>query len=436
MNYFIGLWSLDQLSLSVIALIGGVAVVTLLTAYNVLKHETNVGTIAPAKHKRAIALLSSMIVGGAATGLADNLIVLWAGAMILIVSAVLSLSLYERANTRDVIKRVLTRVGIGALLSAIGIAVLIISGIQAGVPMIDSASITHLLTGNIISENLKVAFVLCFLGFGMFIGIAPMNFGMDELFSKVAAPFTGFALSIMPLTGIVTLFRLRQIVDGSLQDGGIWTGRLFLVFGLLTIGLSVLLLLKEINYKKIFAGLVNMHVGIILTLSGFGIAGMIPALMHLVGLTVGTVALFAIAGVLHATYKTTKIGGVRNMGKLLPAMSVMFFLVMAGFMFVPVSSLFLSGMVGFGYGLQQFAAISILAAAAILMGSGAVCIRVFDMLRFREVDEVMVLLPAKARITSSMVVVCLATLAVFGWYVSTQVGVKHFVDLAQIISQL
>lgn len=432
MNFFLELWSTNFLGQCVGVLATGIAIISILLAVNVFRHEGNAGTISPAKRKRATGLMAAMIVCGLIAAWTNRVELAWLGMIGVSVTVALSISLYDRANTREVVHRMGLRIGAAAAIGVVGILVALVVGAQHGAPMNDI--IAMLRAG--ISANEQAYFLVGLLSIGALIGIAPLHVGLSETYSKVTSPFGAFAASVLPLVGLVSLFRIRGAADMAIGDSGVWTGNVLMTFGAITIVWTLVTIMRQTNYKKLFAELSMLHVGVILSSSGFGLAGMIPSMMHIGGLVLATCTLFAVAGVLHATYKTTKISGIRNMGKLLPGMSRVFFLLMAGFVFIPVSSLFMSGMIMLGYGLQQHTILTMILACLVFVVCCTIAVRVFDMLRSRADDDTSMLLPAHWKLTLIVSAILVAGLAVYGWFVGTEDGVRTFVEIVQSIAQL
>lgn len=432
MNFFLGLWSTNFLGLCVGSLATVIAIVSILLAVNVFRHEGNAGTITPTKRKRATGLMAAMIFCGLVAAWTNRVELAWLGMIGVSVAVIISVSLYDRANTREVIHRMGLRIGAAAAIGAIGIIVALIVGMQNGGSWSDIVTMFRI--G--VSMNEQAYFLVSLLTIGAMIGVAPLHIGLSETYSKVASPFGAFAASVLPLVGSVTIMKIRGAADMAMGDSGAWTGTVLITFGVITIAWNLVTILRQTNYKKLFTELSLLHVGIILSVSGFGLAGMIPSMMHIGGLALATCTLFAMAGVLHATYKTTKISGIRNMGKLLPGISRVFFFLMAGFVFIPVSSLFMSGMIMLGYSIQQHTILTIILACAIFIVCCTIAIRVFDMLRSRADDDTSMLLPAQWKLTLIVSALLVVTLGVYGWYIGTEDGIRHFVEIVQSISQL
>lgn len=437
MNYFLELWNTDVLTLFMLGVAAVITVAGVLMSVNVFQNEVKTGTLSPKHQKYAIGLLFASIIFGAIGLMANNLGLLWLSIQGLSAIGVIGLVFHERNNTKELIRRFGIRAVFGAIISGVGVGILKIVAIQHGVSIMEAGMISSIMdvVGSFAPWQMQSAFVLAFLGFGVSIGIAPMHFGLSELCSKILSPIGALIAPLSILVGILGIFRLRQIVDSGLADGGVWSGNILMTFGVITLFIFALSLLRQNNYKKFFFEISCFHVGLILCMSGFGFAGTIPALMHLAAVAIIASAFFCAAGMLHATYKTTKCSGVRQLSRILPVTTVLLGLLIAGSVFFPMASTFTSMMIGIGYGLQMhpfFAALVIIA----LIIFALACSMFYVKLVLQQQEEIVLLLPANWKVSIGIVVVFLCVLAVFGWYVGTQDGVKFFVDSAQLIVEL
>jgi formate hydrogenlyase subunit 3/multisubunit Na+/H+ antiporter MnhD subunit len=411
------LWQPDTLTMAASALGGLVAIAGVLMSVNVFRHEGNAGTISPKKRTFAFVLIGLAVVAGAIGLLVAHVGAVWFSVHALAAIAIASLSLYERGNTKELMQRFGVRVVFGALLVALGLIVMKFNPMQ-------------LAPGTVAAQ---VAFILVFLGYGVSLGVAPMHGGLSELYSKIPSPVAALVAPLTLLVGTLGIFRMRFVVDGLLADAGTWTGNILIVFGLLTAATLACTVLRQKNYKKFFAEIVMFHTGAVLMFAGFGVAGVIPALMHLCVTLLLASVLFCAAGILHATYKTTKFSGVRNMAALLPVPLVLLVLVSIGAVGVPVSGMFVSMMIGIGYGLQFHLAFTLLFVLTWIVMIAGVTMRLLD-LTHKSQNDAVALLPVRWRLSLAVLTVESLMILAAVWWLGTKQGVAFCIEAAQVIA--
>ncbi len=418
-NFFLALWNPDLASIAVAVLAGCVALSGVLMSINVFRHEGSAGAIAPKHRMYAVFCVAGAVIAGAIGTLLSHAVAIWISIHALGAISVCSLSLYERNTNGVIARRLSVRLLLGALLSAFGLVVLTYNPLQFG-----SMELVA-----------RTAFVCTLLGYGVSLGLAPMHAGLAELYSKIPSPIAALVAPLTTILGVYGMLRLRIVVDGMLADGGVWTGGILLFFGVLTVVVLAGTLVWQKNYKKYFAELLMFHVGILIAFMGMGVAGTIPALMHLSATAVLGSSMFALSGILHATYKTTKFSGLRNTFSLLPLTAGALVFVLLGSIGMPVSGMFMSMMIGMGYGLQfHIIATAVLMCAWIVVMS-SVAARVLA-LRMSMHDDALVLLPVRWKISPIVVVLQCGALFALSWYIGTQNGIRFFVDIAQGLSTL
>ena len=417
MNFFVDLWYADLVTIAALALAGVVTIAGVLMSINVFRHEGNAGTISPKRRIHAYILVGIAIVAGAIGLRIPHVGAVWLSVHALAMIAVASLSWYGRNTTNQLTRRFGVRVAWSACLVALGLVIFSFNPFQFAPSTIAA----------------QVAFILVVLGYGVSLGIAPMHIGLSELYSKIPSPIVALVAPLSLLIGALGIFRMRELVDSIIADTGAWTGNILVAFGLITTVILECTLLRQHNYKKFFAELTMFHTGVLFTFAGFGVAGTIPALIHLTLTVIMTSALFCIAGILHATYKTTKFSGVRNISALLPFPSVLFGIVLIGALGVPVSGMFMSLMIGIGYGLQFHLVLTIMLAWSWVMVIAAVSARLLALTRASQ-DDAVVLLPVRWYMSLTVLTVECISMFVAVWWIGTPQGITFFVDAAQRIA--
>jgi hydrogenase-4 component F len=112
----------------------------------------------------------------------------------------------------------------------------------------------------------KAAFVLILIGYGAKVGLVPLHTWLPDAHSQAPSPVCALLSGIETTTVLYVLIRLRPIFDQSAAvDVEAW----FAVFGLISVGAAVLLILQTHDYKRLFAFSTVEHMGIIMVAASF-----------------------------------------------------------------------------------------------------------------------------------------------------------------------
>jgi len=158
---------------------------------------------------------------------------------------------------------------------------------------------------------LKVAFILLLVGYGTKMGLAPMHFWLPDAHSE--APSMVSALLSGSLLNCAFLGILRAY--GILRLSGLeeWGGNILVLFGVVSLVLAALFLIRQTDFKRMFAYSSVEHMGILAL--GIGVGGLAGtgALLHLINHSLIKAFLFLVAGNILAFYQTKKIDSVGGM---------------------------------------------------------------------------------------------------------------------------
>jgi hydrogenase-4 component F len=164
---------------------------------------------------------------------------------------------------------------LGAALVLFGLMLLLGSAYQKGVinPTWKSlASISHSLSPTILLSS----FVFIFIGLGTKIGIVPLHSWLPDVYSQTPPPvcalFSGAETSVI----LYVFFRIFPIFSHLTS-----VHSLFVIFGLLSMGVAAFLLLGVKDYQRMFAFSTIEQVGIVLIAIGLtGKSSSFPALLQ------------------------------------------------------------------------------------------------------------------------------------------------------------
>lgn len=163
--------------------------------------------------------------------------------------------------------------------------------------------------------QLKLAFVLIFLGFGTKVGLVPMHTWLPDAHSQAPTPVCALLSGIEVSTILYVIMRLwpvfEQIPGGFAQD---WA----LVFGLISVGTAAFLMIQVRDFKRLFAFSTVEQMGILLVGLGLGPAGRYAMLYQLLTHAVTKSLVFYSAGAVFLATSTLNISSVKGLIRISP----------------------------------------------------------------------------------------------------------------------
>ena len=178
---------------------------------------------------------------------------------------------------------------------------------------------------------LKAAFVLFLVGYGTKMGLAPMHTWLPDAHSE--APSMVSALLSGSLLNCAFLGLLRGHAVLGAAGLGSFSGELLVLFGLISMGLAAVFLIRQGEFKRMLAYSSVEHMGILALGVGLGGLASTGALLHAVNHSLTKGLLFLAAGNLLATYGTkiaVEIRGALGVSPLTGCLWVAGFLAITG----------------------------------------------------------------------------------------------------------
>lgn len=187
---------------------------------------------------------------------------------------------------------------------------------------------------------LKVGFLFAVVGYSVKMGVAPLFSvdidAKDKAPSPVGALFSGGLMNV----GYVAIFRFYEIL--SVASTRVWTDKILVVIGIVSIFFAAIYLMKVKNIKRILAYSSVEHAGIALIALGAGGIGHFASIFHLIFHSFAKASLFLQVGQVYRIYlnkNIDKIGGYFNIN---PSGATVMFLGFLCIIAVPPSGMFLS----------------------------------------------------------------------------------------------
>jgi hydrogenase-4 component F len=145
---------------------------------------------------------------------------------------------------------------------------------------------------------------------------------------------------VLETVAFYAILRSKLVVDAVVSPW--YAGNLLIAFGLLSFGVSALLILVQRDYKRLLAYSSIEHMGIAAIGFGTGGVGTFGALFHLINHSLSKSLAFFAAGNVHIRFGTREIAGVRGLIKTQPWTAAAFFVAALALVGMPPMAMFAS----------------------------------------------------------------------------------------------
>lgn len=183
----------------------------------------------------------------------------------------------------------------------------------------------------------KAAFILILAGYGTKMGLVPFHTWLPDAHSESPAVVSALLSGTLLNCAFVGIMRVVAIATPELQG---FCKSLLVYFGLLSVLVSVLFIVRQTDFKRMLAYSSVEHMGIIALAFGLGVKS--ATIYHISGHTLLKGALFLTAGNILAQYGTRRIGDVSGMVRKIPRNAVIWMIGLLAVCGTPPSPLFVS----------------------------------------------------------------------------------------------
>lgn len=174
--------------------------------------------------------------------------------------------------------------------------------------------------GELNQKLLRVGFILVLIGFGTKMGLAPMHNWLPDAHSEAPSPISALLSGTLLNCALLGILRVTEICHAAGLDA--FTGRLFVIFGLMSLFIAAVFISYQKDYKRLLAYSSIEHMGVIAL--GIGVSADFAGLLHVVGHSLTKALLFMAAGNIYIMYRTKKVAEVGGLLKTSPATGVLF----------------------------------------------------------------------------------------------------------------
>ncbi|HTS95600.1 MAG TPA: proton-conducting transporter membrane subunit [Streptosporangiaceae bacterium] len=166
-------------------------------------------------------------------------------------------------------------------------------------------------------DSLRLAFLLAVVGYGTKVGLAPMHTWLPDAHAEAPSPASAMLSAALLNTGMYAIMRFLAITRARL--GADFPRNVLLTFGFLSIVIGVLFMIRQGNFKRLFAYSSVEHMGIIAVALGFGgVLGLYGALLQTLNHAIAKAVLFLTSGDVALRYRTREAAGVTGLLAAVP----------------------------------------------------------------------------------------------------------------------
>jgi hydrogenase-4 component F len=377
-----GLLRADALSAYMVIVVGAIAILAMAASPAYLAAELAAGHASPRTARRYGILTQAFVAAMNAAVLAASLGILWAA---IEATTILTAFLVGHRNTRGAVEAAWKYVvvcSVGIALAFLGIVLVNLAAVRAGVPAAQALDWTHLASAapSLNTGVMRVAVALLILGFGTKTGLAPMHAWLPDAHSQAPAPVSALMSGVLLSVAFYAILRTKVISDAALGTG--FARTLLVVVALASLAVAAALLLAQHDYKRMLAYHSIEHMGLLALGAAAGSQLALAAvLLHILGHGLAKAVLFLSSGHLHQALGSSRIDAVRGLAGPAPLLAGTLGAGLLALLGLPPFSLFVSelGMFRAGFAAGLGWAVS-LALVAMLVIFGAVAAHAGGML--------------------------------------------------------
>ena len=348
-----GFFYADALSALVIVLTAGVSLLCATYAIGYLRDDQQSGALGDepdgeesiARLRKYYTLTPLLVFSMLFVTIANNLGVMWVAVEATTLASVFLVTFYGRITSLEAAWKYAIIGGVGLSMALFGTVVTyyaahLLAGSDALSGLNWSVLVQH--AGQLDKQSMRLAFVLILLGYGTKAGLAPMHTWKPDAYSEAPVPSAAILSSAMLNCALYALIRFYILTSRCL--GPEFPGRLLLLFGILSMGISVPFILVQKNYRRLLAYHTIDHSGIMVTALGIGsVMGSLGLMLHMMFHTIAKSLLLLCAGNVYQYFKTDLFAKLKgSVIKAMPLTGVVFLMAMLAIVGMPPFSLFQS----------------------------------------------------------------------------------------------
>jgi len=354
----------------------------------------------------------------------QNLGLMWIAIEATTLASVFLVGFHNNKNAIEAAWKYIIICSVGIALALLGIVLLYISTVGLFGDPHNSLSWVFLYENALLLQGsvLKISFIFVLAGFGTKVGLVPMHTWLPDAHSQAPSPISALLSGVLLNSAMYGIIRVLVIINKNLGSN-VYTGRMMMAIGLLSIAAAALFILPQKDYKRLLAYSSIEHMGIIAFALGiFSPLAVYGALFHMLNHAFTKSMLFLCTGNIFLKYKTREISKITGVLKILPVTGVVFLLGIFAIAGMPPFSVFASELniiiASFEAGHYYQGAAFIILLALVFAGITSSMLKMF----FANNVSEQVIHGEVNKSGTIVVVIMLCIIAVTGLYLPEQIG--------------
>ena len=350
---FFKLFYIDSLSAFFIFTISIVTFATALFSIDYIERDVASLLISGNKARAYYMLFNLFSLSMFLVPMVTNLAMIWVAIEMTTLTSAFLVGFYNTKASIEAAWKYIIICSVGIIFALFGTIVFYYAASHAGVKSLNWLNMVSASSG--MDKNLvKIAFLFILVGYGTKAGLAPMHTWLPDAHSQAISPISALLSGVLLKTAIYAILRFTVITNKCV--GVEFSSRLFIVFALVSLGVSAGFIIIQKHMKRLLAYSSIEHVGIIFLGLGFGgVIGIYGALFHIVNHAVTKSMMFFGAANIIKKYKKDNMNMIKGVISSMPFTGIIFILGMFALIGMPPFSIFFSELLilisGFSRGL-------------------------------------------------------------------------------------
>jgi hydrogenase-4 component F len=370
----------DDLNVVFVVLNALVGFTTSIFSANYIGHELEQGKLTPAYLRFYHAIYQAMMFGMNMALCANNIGVLWVSVELATLCTVIMVGIYRTHEALEAAWKYFILGSVGIALALFGTILVYMAATPVIGEGLSSMAWSVLIgrAGELDAVLLDLAFIFLLLGYGTKVGLAPLHAWLPDAHAEGPTPISAVLSGLLLNVALYAVLRFKMLLAGN--DQAIPPGPLMMAMGMTSLIFAGFMLYRRRDAKRLFAYSSIEHMGI--TAFAFGLGGPLAnfaGLLHMTMHSLTKSAIFFAIGHVAQVKGTQKIAEIRGLTQSHPALGWGLVLGVAAIAGLPPMGIFMSEFLILTSAMANRPLLALPLAAGILIGFGALMLRLSEM---------------------------------------------------------